>query len=291
MNVTVIEAKPEHFEKIYPLLRKLNDKTISKTEWNRLLTHPWSEGKPYGFVLHTEAGDIVGFLGTVYSRREVDGETVIFCNLTSWVVDEAYRQHSLKLAFAALKDREATITAFTATKAVSPIWAKLGLRTLEPAYRIALSVNPFTGVGSDWRASFGPEEARAMLTPSEGCLFDEHAAYGCQHLVVYSKRDPARYCYFIFTITRIKGMPLAHIHYVSDRSVFDEASAFSMWAIARQARTPAALVPERFLGKRGLAGVIRYRYVFRPDKIFYRSPRVGPELIDNLYSELILLNL
>ena len=290
MNVTVVEAMPEHFEGIYPLLRSLNDKTLSKMEWNRLLTHPWGEGKPFGYALRAEDGTYVGFLGTVYSRREIDGETHDVCNLTSWVVDPAYRQHSLKLAFAALKDRQSTITAFTATKDVSPIWAKLGLQPMEPEYAIAYNWNPLAGIGSRWGAATEPEDIRGRLSPEEQRIFEDHAAYDCRHLVLFSKRNPERTCYLVFNATRIKGLPVAHLHYAGDRAVFAEAAPYALWRIGLRTGAPLTLVPRRFAPE-GLRGALSVRYRFRPDKIFYRSARLQAEQLDNLYSELVLLNL
>ena len=87
---TVRKALPEDFEKTYPLLEKLNNTTLKKTDWEKLFKNPWNNLEEHcGYVL-IEADKIVGFLGTLFNSRKSQGQNYNFCNVTSWI---AVRHH------------------------------------------------------------------------------------------------------------------------------------------------------------------------------------------------------
>lgn len=61
------------FEEIHQLLLDFNNSDITKDDWRNLFSHSWKgDDDQYGYVL-VDGGKIVGFLGTIFSEREVDG--------------------------------------------------------------------------------------------------------------------------------------------------------------------------------------------------------------------------
>src|ERR1700730_9818285 len=61
------------------------------THWEPLFNYPWKTAEfPYGYAL-MDGKQIRGFLGTVFARRIINGKSTIFCNISTWVVDESYR--------------------------------------------------------------------------------------------------------------------------------------------------------------------------------------------------------
>jgi acetoacetyl-CoA synthetase len=93
---------------------------IKAATWRRLFDHGWSDhGR--GFVL-LDGNAVVGFLGAIVVRRQVNGEAALFCNLSSWAVHAKYRGWGMALLAALLRDESLTYTAFTP----APIsWAAL----------------------------------------------------------------------------------------------------------------------------------------------------------------------
>jgi hypothetical protein len=53
--------------------------------------------QPIGYILIKNEKDIVGFLGTIFSKRSINEMTVDHCYLHSWVVFERYRLQAFRL--------------------------------------------------------------------------------------------------------------------------------------------------------------------------------------------------
>lgn len=78
---TVRRANVEDFDRIYPLLEEMNNARLRREDWYRLFQDHWSidEFSP-GIVLELE-DEIVGYIGTIYSRQIVDGTPRLFLSL------------------------------------------------------------------------------------------------------------------------------------------------------------------------------------------------------------------
>jgi len=79
---------------------------IAADDWRPLYTTNWGADNPTrGFVL-TDGGRIVGYLGTIYVQREINGKTGIVCNFSGFYVAPAYRGRGLgaTLVAAAVRD-------------------------------------------------------------------------------------------------------------------------------------------------------------------------------------------
>src|ERR1700730_11928855 len=64
-------------------------------KWEGLFNYAWKlEAFPYGYAV-LDGERIVAFIGTIFSERIVDGRKRICCNMTTWLVEEAYRPRML----------------------------------------------------------------------------------------------------------------------------------------------------------------------------------------------------
>src|SRR6266571_8166772 len=88
----------DQFPEIYPLLQSFKNPSMLREDWRRMLFDlPWAVDEPHrGHGLYHN-GRAVGFLGTLFSTRQIRGRTLRFCNLSSWIVDDAYRAGSFQL--------------------------------------------------------------------------------------------------------------------------------------------------------------------------------------------------
>ena len=98
----------------------------SREYWMRGLhrqrARPLPLGVPrYGYLMETD-GFLVGCLLLIYSRKKLDGEEAICCNLSSWYVDPKFRNYAALFASVALKVKG--VTYFNVTPA-QPTWATL----------------------------------------------------------------------------------------------------------------------------------------------------------------------
>ena len=97
-----------------------------------------------------------------------------------------------------------------------------------------------------------------------------------------------RYCYIIYTKLRRKRIPYAHLHYISNPDLFGLAYRDIRKSILSHAKAYFLLIDSRLVKNKKLPVSICLPY--RAPKQ-YMSATLKPEQIDNLYSELVMLNL
>src|SRR5262245_6031219 len=125
-------APPEMFEQVYPLLQEFPQQNLSRDLWRRMLFDPpWPVEEPQrGYVL-IDRGGVVGFYGTMFSRRQVGGELIRFCNLSSWIVKESHRGASMQLLRPILALTDYPLVNPSPNDAALPIFRRLGFAVLE----------------------------------------------------------------------------------------------------------------------------------------------------------------
>jgi hypothetical protein len=138
--VTIREAQPDDFERVYPLLVEFENPYLKTKHWRQLfLDHTGLQNGHFGWVL-VDGDDIVGFVGTILSERTIRGEVVRLCNTSSWIVKPAYRAHSLALHAKVIADKSVTVTNLSPTAQVLKLLEKLGFTLMDKSERIILPV-------------------------------------------------------------------------------------------------------------------------------------------------------
>ncbi|HJS86545.1 MAG TPA: acetoacetate--CoA ligase [Acetobacteraceae bacterium] len=265
---------------------------IPAAAWRRLFDYPWFGEKPdFGFVL-VDGAEIVGFLGTVYARRQTRKGTGIVCNLTSWYIRPAYRGWGTALLAAALRDDSITYTALTPGPLSRKVFKALGFAPLVER-RIVMPplFHPGTLRGPRPVLSFDPPTVRRFLDERQQRIFDDHAPYDCLQMVLAAGPERAH------IVVKRRAMSLRRLHRRLPQSVtfpYSEilhCSAPPLLAryleqvklpILRRQRT-LALVADAHLFPKPPRGISKVDYAL------YRSPLLEAPDLDKLYSELVLL--
>jgi hypothetical protein len=132
----------------------------------------------YGLALDAD-GAVVGVLLQIFSRR---GDA-IFCNLSSWCVDAAYRGASLALSLQAARRKDVTyLNISPAAHTLKTIEAQ-GFRRYSEGQVFAAPIlsRPRKGMRI---VDFSPSAAEARaLSPGERQILADHAALGCRALL------------------------------------------------------------------------------------------------------------
>ena len=246
---------------------------LNASTWHRLFDHKWSDhGR--GFVL-LDGDAIIGFIGTIAARRQVNREAAFVCNVSSWSVHAKYRGWGMALLAAVLKDESITYTAFTP----APIsWAVLTAQVSSrwSSHRIVMPplLHAETLLGSSRPViSFDPAAVRERLTSQQRQIFDDHAPYDCLQLTISDGPDHA----YLVVKRRLAArrlrrvlpapIPYSDILYCSAPELLTRHLERVKLAILRRQRT-AALVAEARLFP------IRPRGLLLPMPTCYRSPRL-----------------
>jgi hypothetical protein len=270
-------ATPEDFDQVLPLLKQLNDTRITETVWHRLFANLWQQTdyQP-GYVLDT-GERLVGFMGTLYSERVIDGETHTICNLTSWIVEEDYRSSSLFLLMPIVRQKGITFTSLTSSPEAYAVYNKLGFADLDTEARVIYR-NPLRS-GKAYNVITNTTAMRDLLNDTEQRYLDDHQMLDCTHLLI--ERD-GQYCYCLVEIKRGK----LHLHYVSDLAFFRQHLAGFRTKLLATLGQKCLQIDERLLQNQSL--MFSRKKTFTQAKQF-KSATLSADQIDGLYSELLVL--
>lgn len=255
---------------------------ISAEQFQSAFRQRWGMDKPnHGFVVRDQ-GAIVGGIGAIYALRTLHGKPERFCNITSWCVLDAYRAQSMRLAMALVSQEGFHFTDLTPTDVVAKSLQFLKFKPLNGARTVIPNTPAFLpGV----RVMSDPQAMGAVLPPEVRQVYSDHARFPWLYHVAVGK--PGAFCYVVYKRKTLKGLPSAEVVAISDGGLFSRyLRAFGTHVLFRHGmattRIESRLLPRRPLFAREVSG-------YRPK--MYRSESLGENDIDNLYSELVALEL
>jgi len=260
--------------------------------WDGLFNYPWKpEGLPYGYAILNQE-KMVGFLGTIFSERLVEGKKRICCNTTSWFVEEEFRtqMQALRLFGPILRMKGLLITNMSPTDRAAEICERLGYKHLD-GDQVVVPVLPTLAFWTRKRllVSFDPNEIREHLNSEEKKILGDHSGLACKHFLI-KECHTGQYCYGIATTTRLrrlgrlKGQWL-NLCYTSDAEVFRKNYRFLWREFWRQGRFFLVRYDSRLLPGRLSRIAMRMKKIRQ-----YKSNEPVHSTIDNIYSELVTFN-
>lgn len=285
--IRVETAAAADYGEVLPLFGGFKNPKITTEQWRSLFHYSWpAPVDARGFILR-DGKRAVGFFGTVWSERTINGRSERICNLSSWITLPEYRNHSLLLFKEVAALRDCTITCHSPAPQLYPIYKRFGFRDLETKLRILLPRPAWQGLRT-WvgdRAIADPDEIAPLLSHQERAILESHRSHRCGHLLLLGKTDS---CYLLFTKTKGKRFPFAHVHYLSNGEVFARNLDRIRLHLLLSMGTPLVMIDARLVAGLKLP---HSREVNLGVPHIFRSETLVPEQVDNLYSELILLGL
>jgi hypothetical protein len=141
------------------------------------------DGYPrFGYMLDHD-GAPVGVLLLLYTSRTVDGETTVYCNLSSWYVEQAFRYYAPMLTRIAQKNKEVTYVNISPASWTWPIIETQGFNSY--CSGLFFSLPAFARIPSGMTVETVSSDASAIegLPAADIELLTRHARYGCLSLV------------------------------------------------------------------------------------------------------------
>lgn len=281
--VSLQKVEPSRFADIYPLLRS-RDSRFSQDTWKNLFDYQWNRESYCGYGLFDE-NKAVGYLGMIFSQRQIAQKKYNFCNLTNWVVKPEYRSHSLSLMMPIMRLKDHTITDLSATEEVVKISERLGFKCLDTAIRVLLPY-PISISAADTAQLYSNNEIAGLpLETWDLEVFAHHQPYSkCHQLVLQSNED---YCHIIYTTHGYGPLSYCHIQSISNVLLFKRYQALIRHHIIRDTGISLIVIDSRLVASIDLPFSFQLK---RHTPRIYRSEQLQPDQIDNLYSECILLD-
>ncbi|MGE3818647.1 MAG: hypothetical protein AB7I30_04380 [Isosphaeraceae bacterium] len=260
---------------------------IPRQRWQRAFEpRDWRDEEHFGYVL-VDGGKMIGMLGTLFSRRSIDGRDVRFCNLHNWYVTPEHRASSLLLMRPVLALREHVVTDLTATDEVVAISRRLGFATIERTALLLPPLPPSPGRNSHEIELIDltdqPDQADSALNATELRIFRDHQGIDCGHLLV---RAPEGRCYLVYSQIACRWLPHCHIHHVSDATVFSRRHAAIRRRLLRDGGCYVALSSPLLGGAKLPLSIANGTCPW-----LVRSTSPPPTSLDSLYSEIPLSQL
>ncbi len=280
--VTVQQATIAQFDDIYPLLDFFAIEEMDRERWFALLNSKWSTKYDYfGYVLLDDER-VVGFLGTFFSDRVIDGKESAICNLYCWHVLEEYRRESLFLIRPILQLQDTCITALTSSEGAIAVYRRFAFKELETQvlifpFRLSFSFRTTIEFITDRGA------IRLKLAGAQLKILDDHKFASCSHLLLFDKKTQD-YCYLLYNRVQKKGLYFTQVYFISNGNLFKKAFARLQWFFLKENKTVLTVVDKRLLALCNPG--FGFSYTLRYPRL-YRSDDLPPEKIDNLYSELL----
>lgn len=295
--ISVDEATAQDFEQVYGLLMKLNATTISKETWHHVYNKPFAADGPPGFVLK-DHDRIVGFFGTIFSRRFIDGKEIKLCNTHSWIVEEKYRRNGLLLLSKLHKIPEVVLTNFSASVGPYQIMKQFKWREIDNTHSIFFRyLLPFPT-----RTDAQVVKAEAMyegLSESVKKIAEDHKPFRCTTNSLRTDKGNSlqvfkSVAYFpsMFSMVQ-KLLPLkfrlGQLYYTSNPEVFFTNFQKNMQAICKKEGWVGVVIPNRMLQK---AGIVAGKKYFKNRPVLFKNTQgVDTSELDLLYSEVFILDL
>lgn len=256
---------------------------MSAADWRNLLLSRWPSMRQDIGVGLFDGDSLVGFLGTIFADRVINGRAQRFCNLHSCFPKSGFEARSAWLLLAALAERDCTLTAFTATPRVQTILETAGFSALEVRCRVFPLLPALLGARRNGARILTGSAAEPMLDAHDRGLVADHRPYACNHFVVAAERE---YALMITKRRLLRTMPplyASDVLHLGNPALaiahFEQLKA----AVLRSERTVMLRIDERMLGAKPPPGIRRRK------ALYFRSKTLTAPEIDNLYSELVLL--
>jgi hypothetical protein len=167
----------------------------SREYWERGLRRQAARKIPpgyprFGYMLDCD-GLPVGVLLLLYASRDDGVQTTVYCNLSSWYVEPAFRNYAPLLTKIAQKNKEVTYVNISPARWTWPIIETQGF---EPyCSGMFLSVPALSRVRPGMTVEIVAADARTIdgLSTGEAELLTRHARYGCLGLICRSTTGAA----------------------------------------------------------------------------------------------------
>ena len=254
--------------------------------WADAFRQNWGVDKPNnGFLIRDDAGNIVAGIGAIYAAYPVRGKLEQFCNITSWMVLDAYRTHSMRLAMAVISQPGFHFTDLSPTAVVEQSLKFLKFKPMNEARTVLFNLPApqqrliGAGVVSD------PARIEQVLDAASAKVYRDHRHFPWLRFLALGKGDERSLV--VYKRATLKNLPSAEIIGFTNPDVFlrylPVLGCHFLLSGMLTTRVESRLLP----GKPAWPHTELTGYRNR----VFRSDTLGEADIQNLYSEYVALDL
>ncbi|MBF0379497.1 MAG: GNAT family N-acetyltransferase [Magnetococcales bacterium] len=277
--IKIKKANKDDHALVVPLLKHFANPPALET----IFTNHWGlEDNFFGYIL-TDDDRVVGFIGTIFSETVIAGDVRRFCNITTIVTDEEYRDKGAYLLMSVVGQEGCSFTNFTPTPSVRAMLLSLGFKEFNSLAHIFPPFPAITTLFAKRKWVFDHDQIKKSLTGNDLKIFEDHVKFpNCCHGVLQTHEGS---CYFLANRVDKKGLPFAKIHYISNIDLFLHHLGMIRFKICLKLGSVALQLNQHLLGDNNPPWSMSFNM---PSKL-YKAEGLNEEQITTLYSEELLL--
>lgn len=304
--MVVTAVTDEMIPQVLAFLRSRKEFGFSQ-DWHGVFNYRWKEKNfPYGYAIIHE-GQVLGFLGTLFCERVIGETSLVYCNLSVWVVDDSHkgaRSLALALLAPALKIKNILITCFTANEKGLNGLKRAGFKSIDDRQVALPTVISYLAwpTNASFETIFDMEAIARYLDEKDTRILSDHKDLDCMHFLLRDKITD-KYCYVIGTMSpfRLRSLPWPVGTLL--RRILSGCSCFNIcYSSAPRLLAQNIRFVNRSLWKHRNVLALRYDSRLIPERLSFwgfKTPtvRLGfgsmdfqRQEIDALYSELVTYN-
>lgn len=309
--------KKIYFEKLkkkipdYLIIEKVTDQEINlandylakkgkdQLEFNfsPILSHfgkDWDYSKyPLGYFLKNKNdNEILGFLGTICSKRHVNNKELIFCNLVHWYVEKKYRIYAYSFFIKLLEEGNNTIiNATTPRNSIIGLYEKFNFKISKLSYSVGIGFDFFSLLRKDYKRFkiiSDKDKITNILNEHDLRIFYDHNFNKIHNFVILDSKKEFNYCYFVAKKNYRYKIAVLDLLYISNIKNYKIFSKIILSKISIKFKL--LLIGQRYFNITNklsyfsdyLSKTVQKNYVIKTDQ--------NINIEDGLYSDLVLFD-
>ena len=181
-----------------------NQNYLDFKQISQILKINYNKKYPSGYVLKTK-NKVVGFLGTLFAKRRINNQNFLFCNVHSWIVNEAHRVGSHML-FAPLIKKKCAITVLSPLERLCDIFRKMSFNILNMNYRVVFLINFFSFLNvNTFEIEKNLLQIKKKLSNKDWKICQDHSDSSFIKFIIFDKDKKSNFCFIVSKIIRKKN--------------------------------------------------------------------------------------
>ncbi len=178
--------------------------------WADAFRQDWGVDRPNsGFLIRDEGGEIAGGIGAIYAAYPVRGQLEKFCNITSWMVLDAYRTQSMRLAMAVISQPGFHFTDLSPTAVVEQSLKFLKFKPMNAARTLLFNLPAPQQRLVGASVVTNPAKIEAVLDAASLKVYRDHKHFPWLRFLAVGRGSG--YSLVIYKRARLKHLPSAEI--------------------------------------------------------------------------------
>ena len=185
---------------------------------DQILKINFNKNYPIGYVVKIK-NKIVGFVGTLFSKRKIKNKNYIYCNIHTWVVDRSHRVISY-LLFSPLLKKKFAITVLSPQERLVESFEKMGFKSIQMSYKI-IFLNIFMKYlnTKSFKIEVKFSKIKKIVSKQDLMICNDHSNNNFKKFIIVNKKNKSEFSLIIAKIVRKKKyFSVLNILYVSNTS-------------------------------------------------------------------------